>query len=99
MSNSGADAGADAAPAGAAAPRRMRMPSSPMLISTSPLGALAPGAAGSTFTTGFFFSGTTSQVCHFRLNGGMFCRMPVEISSSSESSRNRFQLMPTSQLP
>mgnify|MGYP005608703709 CR=1 FL=1 len=67
--------------------------------------SLAPGAFGAAGGVGglgaitTFFGGSVSTVSEMvQVKGGMFCRMPLAISSSSESSKKRFQLIETSQL-
>ncbi len=65
---------------------------------------MAPGAFGRFGGLGGFgaittFGGSVSTVSEIvQVKGGMFCRMPLAISSSSDNRKKRFQLIETSQL-
>ena len=54
------------------------------------------GLGGGTSTRGRWVSTFSVKV---QVNGGRSCRMPITMSSSSASTKKRFQLMLTSQLP
>ena len=68
----------------------MTMPGSPLLPALGGFGGLG-GEGGVTVTC------STEPIG--RLNGGSFDRISALIRSSTESSANRSQVMPTSQLP